>query len=1056
MLLDDFEQIEKIFQQALLLPTDQRAQFLAEACGANDHLRQKVERLLGAHSQAGSFLQRPPAGPESDSDAASRNFAGKKLGHYQVISPLGKGGMGEVWLADDTRLMRKVALKFLPADMLNNRDRMRRFEQEARTASALNHPNIITIHEIGEAAIDAGPLRYIVTEYIDGQTLRQRLSRSPIPLPEALAITSQIASALAAAHEAGVVHRDIKPENVMLRRDGIIKVLDFGLAKANFSQPLSVDSEAPTMAKMETEPGAVVGTARYMSPEQARGEKLDTRTDIFSLGVLLYELLTGKPPFDGVNIIDVLAAILDREPPPLVSLAPATPPDLDRLVAKAMRKDREQRYQSVKDLLIDLNDVRESLSVSAKVGSAKVGSAKVGSAKAGRATGETKAAATVEVPPAETVVLRRSTLRRLAVIAPIVLLIGAVVLWWRLAADRGEMASTSPLKSVEVSAWASEPGEIYTLGAFSSDGKWVAYSGNRNIWVKQTTMGRANQTTQDKFDNDWPIWSPKDELAYVSRRDNRAGIWRVPAMGDTPTLITELQNSEAKLRRWSKRDVIYYESENNLFAFDLNTKQTKRLTDLGALNPIDNTINISPDEQRISYITSDSEGGSAGGWSVWVKPVSGGAPTRIARANATIRNTVWRPDNQSVLYSANVDRTFQIFMAYTDGRPPAQLTEGERDSFVLDVSADGARALFGSSKEESDIWAARVDSADEIPITSDLSAELWPAVSPDGKSLAYQAVRNLSQGNKISRSELLSKSLADGGQGEQPFRLSADGFLQQWSPDGKQIAFLRRFKGSFSLWSVSGAGGAPRQLAERALPTEYTWLPYNRWQASDFSWSPDGARIAYCSDKDGRIAIRLTAVDGTGDTQIANSAAQGQEVYCPLWSADGKRLAWSSKKSAGAGKATRGVWLTDVSANTSRPVFQSESFLRLLGWSEKENELFLATQNDKEPTELTAEVRLIAVSIDSGQQRPIATLPSAYPSNIYLSWDRRVIAFTSRQDGKDNLWIIPVSGGAPRKLTANKDPRLYFSSLAWSPDGKAIYFGKQSRYSLLMMLTNLK
>jgi serine/threonine protein kinase len=180
--------------------------------------------------------------------------------------------MGEVWLADDTRLMRKVALKFLPADVLNNRDRMRRFEQEARTASALNHPNIITIHEIGEAAIDAGLLRYIVTEYIDGQTLRQRLGRSPIPMTEALAITSQIASALAAAHEAGVVHRDIKPENVMLRRDGIVKVLDFGLAKTTFSQQQPFDSEAPTMAKMETESGAVVGTARYMSPEQARGE----------------------------------------------------------------------------------------------------------------------------------------------------------------------------------------------------------------------------------------------------------------------------------------------------------------------------------------------------------------------------------------------------------------------------------------------------------------------------------------------------------------------------------------------------------------------------------------------------------------------------------------------------------------------------------------------------------------------------------------------------------------------------------------------------------------
>jgi serine/threonine protein kinase len=268
---------------------------------------------------------------------------GTKLGRYEIRAQLGAGGMGEVYLALDTKLDRKVALKILPAEVAAHPDRMKRFVQEAKTASALNHPSIITIYEIEQ--IDS--VNFIATEFIDGQTLRQRLKNGPLKTGEVLEVAIHAASALAAAHAAGIVHRDIKPENIMLRRDGIVKVLDFGLAKLAERLPTdSVDTEAATRGLVQTEPGVVLGTTAYMSPEQARGLEVDARTDIFSLGIVLYEMVAGRAPFEGATQSDVLIAILGREPTPLIRFAPDAPPELERIMTKALTKDREELYQT--------------------------------------------------------------------------------------------------------------------------------------------------------------------------------------------------------------------------------------------------------------------------------------------------------------------------------------------------------------------------------------------------------------------------------------------------------------------------------------------------------------------------------------------------------------------------------------------------------------------------------------------------------------------------------------------------------------------------------------
>lgn len=290
----------------------------------------------------------------------TESMVGKTLDHYLILQQLGAGGMGEVYLAEDTRLGRKVALKSLPVQFTRDDESLRRFQQEARAASALNHPNIITIYEIRE--VDSR--HFIVTEFIEGETLGSRLRRGRMNTDEALDVAMQVASALCAAHQAGIVHRDIKPENIMLRTDGILKVLDFGLA--TLTDEKGDDLEAATLVK--TKPGIVMGSAHYMSPEQARGQKMDARTDIFSLGVVLYQMVTGRVPFAGQTMTDVLASILMLEPPSLSQSAPETPLELQRIVHNTLRKDREERYQTARELLNDLKDLKQRLEFEIELG----------------------------------------------------------------------------------------------------------------------------------------------------------------------------------------------------------------------------------------------------------------------------------------------------------------------------------------------------------------------------------------------------------------------------------------------------------------------------------------------------------------------------------------------------------------------------------------------------------------------------------------------------------------------------------------------------------------
>src|SRR6266404_3272060 len=346
-----WQQIKALLQAALEREPGQRAAFLAEACADDESLRRDVDALISSYEQAGDFIEAPAFElmAESLTTLQGISFIGQTFGPYKILEHLGAGGMGDVYLAEDARLVRKVALKILPVGFTWDNERVRRFQQEARSASALNHPNILTIFEIGE--VDSR--HFIATEFIEGETLRQRMMKSHLEINEVLDVAVQVASALVAAHQAGIAHRDIKPENIMLRQDGFVKVVDFGVAK--LMEPTTGESEAVTL--VNTKQGTVIGTAHYMSPEQVRGLQIDARTDIWSVGVVIYEMVAGSVPFKGATSTDVIASILDREPTTLARFFPEVPNELEWIVKKALRKHRDERYQTIRELMTDLKSL---------------------------------------------------------------------------------------------------------------------------------------------------------------------------------------------------------------------------------------------------------------------------------------------------------------------------------------------------------------------------------------------------------------------------------------------------------------------------------------------------------------------------------------------------------------------------------------------------------------------------------------------------------------------------------------------------------------------------
>lgn len=362
---DKWSQVKEILEAAIRRKPEQRAAFLDKACEGDDSVRREVESLLSSFGRADGFMETPAIDVAGKALTITRKLftEGQAVGHYEITRLIGVGGMGEVYLAKDTKLDRNVAIKFLNKKYESHQENVRRFVQEAKAASALNHPNILTIHEVD--AFEES--HYIVSEYVEGKVLREILAVTPLNLSKVLDISIQITSALAAAHSAGIIHRDIKPENIVVRSDGYVKVLDFGLAKLLPEQPSFVGLEDETNRQNQTAKGLILGTISYMSPEQARGEKIDARTDIFSLGVVIYEMITGRTPFAADSMPEAFANLINKEPPPLSKFTVGVPDDLQMIVSKTLNKDRDERYQTMKALLIDLGELKDRITLKSKL-----------------------------------------------------------------------------------------------------------------------------------------------------------------------------------------------------------------------------------------------------------------------------------------------------------------------------------------------------------------------------------------------------------------------------------------------------------------------------------------------------------------------------------------------------------------------------------------------------------------------------------------------------------------------------------------------------------------
>ena len=444
MVPDQWQKAKKLFDAALERSPDERRRFLDENGGGDKAVRREVESLLANAESAAGFLEKPAVGEVAEAIVGQRErlLVNQNLGHYKIIKLLGTGGMGEVYLAEDTRLHRQVALKILPDYPSGNQQHIQRFLREAQAASALNHPHICTIYEIN----DDGDTPFIAMEYILGETLDKKI-KSQLEPRQALDIALQVADALAEAHAHNIVHRDIKPANIIITPRGQAKVLDFGLAKK-----MAAEGEDETQ-QLISQAGMILGTASYMSPEQARGKKVDARSDIFSFGVVLYEMTAGKPPFDGENAMDVISSILHKEPVPLHQFIPGISPDLDRIVTKALRKDREERYQTVKDLLIDLKSIKREFEFQNKAERTAQPNTEKGNAQIINGTIRDKSHTTssAEYVASE---IKKHKFASLSVLVFLTLAIGALSFWY----SNARLSDTLQIVSIAVMPFVNESG----------------------------------------------------------------------------------------------------------------------------------------------------------------------------------------------------------------------------------------------------------------------------------------------------------------------------------------------------------------------------------------------------------------------------------------------------------------------------------------------------------------------------------------------------------------------------------------------------------------------
>lgn len=830
--------------------------------------------------------------------------SGFTLDHYRILDKLGFGGMGQVYLAQDIRLERRVAIKVLSADMAQNPDRMLRFIQEAKAASALNHPHIAHIYEVGES----NGINFIAMEYVEGTTLRDKIHRERASLRSLLKYLVQVADGLAKAHAAGIVHRDLKPDNIIVSRDGYAKILDFGLAKlVDPLAPLGGSLSEAATAFMEqrplSTPGTIMGTAGYMSPEQARGlAELDQRSDIFSFGCILYEAATGgQQAFAGDSMIDSLHKIIYAQPAPIAQFNPSAPAELQRIVRRCLKKDPEERYQTIKDAAIELRELRREMkdtngepsfppaSVNSNPRITVAGHTPV-SADTNVITSSSDAAfrddsGTEKLPPRRLTGRSRAFVASLAGLAVIAGLIGLFGLY-KYFGPSGQRVNDISFKVMPLT---SSP-TVERNPALSPDGKQVAYAwtgekgDNFDIYVKITDAGSPLRLTANPAKDMSPTWSPDGRfVAFLRGFGPEKGFYIVPALGGAERKIADTfgwnePGSRAEALDWSpdgKTLAVVDKAADgepwSIFLISVETGEKRKLTTPPTDFDGDTIVAFSPDGERVGFLRRRD--GTAS--DIYTVPVSGGEPARVTTDNVAIRGLDWTGDGDSLVFSSERGGgNLTLWRIPSSGGTPEPVAGTGENVTELSISPQGNRLVYARLSTDTNLWRVEVPGrvagrplASPTKLVASNRAEGDPQYSPNGQRIAFFSDRSGTFEIWVCDSE-----------GQNAVQLTTFGGSvitgsPRWSPDGRTIAFDSRTGGNADVYVVSADGGVPRRITsdqtDDAVP----------------SWSRDGRFIYFASKRTGRFEIWKAPVQGGDAIQITHGGA-----FISSESADGSIL----------------------------------------------------------------------------------------------------------------------------------------------------------------------
>ncbi|MEK6320486.1 MAG: protein kinase [Acidobacteriota bacterium] len=917
---------------------------------------------------------------------------GSTLGHYQILEPIGVGGMGEVYKAIDTKLDRAVALKILPAALVTDSDRVRRFIGEAKAASALNHPHIITIYEIGEVQPEAentqSVAHYIAMEYISGTTLHLKIHREHLELKKLLEYFAQTADGLAKAHSAGIVHRDLKPENIMVTEDGYAKILDFGLAKlieaVEPAAPSGADpGEAATAVMDKTRPGVVMGTIGYMSPEQAQGKLVDQRSDIFSFGCILYEAATRHKPFQGDSVIDSLHKIVYGQAPPIGNVNPDAPAELQRIIRKCLAKDPAERYQSIKDIAIDLRDLIKEYDFQPRVSGMHAAQTTLSQGHAQVTTQHAAQLAVTEAQPVVTVpsaavpsgpvsgIAQASTGngRRIAIVAGLLLLavIAAISVYFIFGQKQSRI--TGPAFQNTTLSKLTSTGRA--LGAvISPDGKYVVHivneAGKQGLWVRQTaTSSNVQIVAPDEGNYIGVTFSRDGNYVYFVKGDkgsNIRSLFQVPVLGGTLRKLIDDVDSPISFSRDGKRFAFVRHSTSESAVIIVNADGsgeqklvTYKIPDLFL------QVAWSPDDKAIAAATRKVTGGFR--YEMVALQVSDGSEKVVGSQKwLAIDCFAWLADGSTLVLSA-VDQTpgsrqLQIWqLTYPDGKAK-RITNDLNNYAGVSLAAD---------------------SGSLVTVQADAVTNLW--VAPDGD---------------VSRARQIT---------------SGSGRYSQISltPDGR-LLYISDASGTADIWVMDADGKNQRQLTSDDGVNVFPAV------------SLDGRYVVFDSNRGANPAtfnIWRMGLDGSNPRQLT----QGEGEYFPTCSPDGKWVVYTPVSSGGK------LSLWKIPIDGGDPVQINERVSVKPAISPDGKWIAFQTTGDQP----TSGPKLAIVPFDGGQPLKLLDVPLA---QFRWSADGKAILYLDDKEGVSNIWSQALDGGAPKQLT--KFPADQIFSFDWSRDGKMI------------------